>query len=206
MFYIYQHHDPRNWDLVYIGLTDNLERRMKQHHFRSDSPVYPLAKELRSLGLQLHSCVLDSNPDFEVAKELEKKYIKEKKPILNTTHNVTSDVDSTRRLGQPVHQTETQRIALTQQSQKSMLWCAPVSPELIMRDFVGRHDKQAVYIDVRYAGALAALAKLVHKGNKTDLINEMIEDFLNKYAQVLYDNEDVVQIKEDDIRKKHHID
>jgi len=87
-----------------------------------------------------------------------------------------------------------------------MLWCAPVSPELIMRDFVGRHDKQAVYIDVRYAGALAALAKLVHKGNKTDLINEMIEDLLNKYAQVLYDNENVVQIKEDEIRKKHHID
>lgn len=91
MFYIYQYHDPRTWDLVYIGLTDNLERRMKQHLFRSDSPVYPLAAELRSLGLQLHSSILDSNPDFEVAKELEKKYIKEKKPIMNSIHNITSD-------------------------------------------------------------------------------------------------------------------
>jgi GIY-YIG catalytic domain len=93
MFFIYQYHDPRSWDLVYIGMTDNLERRMKQHFFRSNSPVYPLAKELRDLGLQLHSSILDSNPDFEVAKGLEKKYIQEKKPILNTIHNITSDVD-----------------------------------------------------------------------------------------------------------------
>jgi hypothetical protein len=93
MFYIYQYHDPRTWDLVYIGLTDNLERRMKQHLFRSSSPVFPLAKELRGLGLQLHSSILDSNPDFEVARGLEKKYIQEKKPILNTVHNITSDVD-----------------------------------------------------------------------------------------------------------------
>ncbi len=98
MFFIYQYHDPRNWDLVYIGLTDNLERRMKQHLFRSDSPVYPLAKELRELGLQLHSSILDSNSDLEVARGLEAKYIKEKKPILNTAHNVTSDVDQVKRV------------------------------------------------------------------------------------------------------------
>jgi len=180
---------------------------MKQHLFRNDSPVYQLAAELRSLGLQLHSSILDSHADLEVARRLERKYIQEKNPILNTVHNKYSDVESIRRPEQPVHQIETQQADLTQsQQQKSMLWCEPASPELIMRDFVGRHDKQAIYVDVRYAGALAALAKLVHKGNKTDLINEMIEDLLNKHSQVLYGNEDVVHIKEDEIRKKHHFD
>lgn len=87
-----------------------------------------------------------------------------------------------------------------------MLWNTQPSAELILRDFVQRHDKQAIYVDVRYAGALAALAKLVHKGNKTDLINEMIEDLLQKYSQLLNEREDVVRAKEDEIRKKHHID
>lgn len=90
--------------------------------------------------------------------------------------------------------------------QPSMLWNTPASPELILRDFVQRHDKQAVYVDVRYAGALGALAKLLHKGNKTDLINEMIEDLLEKHSQLLNENEALVRILEDQIRKKHHID
>ena len=93
MFFIYQYHDPRTWDLVYIGLTDNLERRMKQHLLRSDSPLYPLASELRGLGLQLHSSILDSHADLETAKQLEKKYIQEKKPILNTVYNMVSSID-----------------------------------------------------------------------------------------------------------------
>ncbi len=90
--------------------------------------------------------------------------------------------------------------------QPSMLWNTPPSADLVLRDFIQRHDKQAIYVDVRYAGALAALAKLVHKGNKTDMLNEMIEDMLNKYSQVLIEREDVVRAKEDEIRKKHHID
>lgn len=94
MFFIYQYHDPRTWDLVYIGLTDNLERRMKQHFYRADSPVYPLAKELRGLGLRLHASVLDQHADLKVARELERKHIQEKKPILNTTHNKMFDVES----------------------------------------------------------------------------------------------------------------
>ena len=104
-----------------------------------------------------------------------------------------------------MRQPEPQQMPIAQ-TEQSMLWNSKPSADLILRDFVQRHDKQAIYVDVRYAGALAALAKLVHKGNKTDLINEMIEDLLNKYAQVLYDNEDVVRIKEDEVRKKHHID
>lgn len=87
-----------------------------------------------------------------------------------------------------------------------MLWNTQPSADLVLRDFVQRHDKQAIYVDVRYAGALAALAKLVHKGNKTDLMNEMIEDILQKYSQILIDREDVVRAKEDEVRKKHHID
>ena len=108
-----------------------------------------------------------------------------------------------------ISQREPQQTALLQAQetqQPSMLWNTQPSPELILRDFVQRHDKQAVYIDVRYAGALAALAKLIHKGNKTDLINEMIEDILQKYSDLLNQNEALVRILEDQIRKKHHID
>lgn len=97
---------------------------------------------------------------------------------------------------QPIEQPQTGQLPL---------WCTPPSAEIILRDFVQRHDKQAIYVDIRYAGALAALAKLVHKGNKTELINEMIEDILKKYAELLYDNEELVKILEAEIRKKHHI-
>ncbi len=87
-----------------------------------------------------------------------------------------------------ISQPEPQQTALPQPKQSEqvpMLWNTPPSAELVLRDFVQRHDKQAIYVDVRYAGALAALAKLVHKGNKTDLMNEMIEDLLQKYSQLL---------------------
>ncbi len=109
---------------------------------------------------------------------------------------------------QPEPEPEPARVepAPSQPEQVPLLWNTPPSPELILRDFVQRHDKQAVYIDVRYVGALAALAKLNHKGNKTDLINEMIEDLLQKYGQLLRDNEALVRLLEEQVRKKHHID
>lgn len=108
-----------------------------------------------------------------------------------------------------ISHSEPQQTALPQPKQaeqEPMLWNTPASPDLILRDFVQRHDKQAVYIDVRYAGALAALAKLIHKGNKTDLINEMVEDLLEKYSQLLNQNEALVRKLEDKVREKHHID
>lgn len=94
---------------------------------------------------------------------------------------------------------------VTQPDEQQLLWCTPPSAEIILRDFVQRHDKQAIYVDIRYAGVLAALAKLVHKGNKTELINEMIEDILKKYSELLHNNEELVKILEAEIRKKHHI-
>lgn len=108
-----------------------------------------------------------------------------------------------------ISQPQTQETTLPPQQETQhvpMLWNTTASPELILRDFVQRHDKQAIYMDVRYAGAMTALAKLLHKGNKTDLINEMVEDLLQKHSQLLNDNEDLVRILEDQIRKKHHID
>lgn len=107
----------------------------------------------------------------------------------------------------PVSQPEPQQAPLPQHTEQApMLWNTSASPQLILRDFVQRHDKQAVYVDVRYAGAMAALAKLLHKGNKTELINEMIEDLLQKHSQLLRDNEELVRILEEGVRKKHHID
>ena len=65
-----------------------------------------------------------------------------------------------------ISQPEPQQTALPQPQQveqPSMLWNTPPSADLVLRDFVQRHDKQAIYVDVRYAGALTALAKLVHQ-------------------------------------------
>lgn len=72
-----------------------------------------------------------------------------------------------------------------------------------MRPFDKRHDRQTIYIDIRYAGALDALAKLVHRGNKTELVNEMVEDLLEKHANLLQKNEALVRLLEEQYRKKH---
>lgn len=84
-----------------------------------------------------------------------------------------------------------------------LLYNSPPSPEFIVRAFDKRHDRQTIYIDIRYAGALDALAKLMHRGNKTELVNEMIEDLLKKHADLLQKNEALVRLLEEQYRKKH---
>jgi hypothetical protein len=103
---------------------------------------------------------------------------------------------------QPEPQPEPQPPAAAPES-SPLLYNSPPSPEFIIRAFDKRHDRQTIYIDIRYAGALDALAKLMHRGNKTELMNEMIEDLLKKHADLLQKNEALVRLLEEQYRKKH---
>jgi len=87
----------------------------------------------------------------------------------------------------------------------SLLYNTPAPPEYVLRPFEDRHDRQTIYIDCRKAGALDALTKLVARGNKTDFFEEMVNDILAKYADVLQANGEMVQILEQKYRKKHNL-
>jgi hypothetical protein len=86
-----------------------------------------------------------------------------------------------------------------------LLYNSPAPPEYTLRPFEQRHDRQTIYIDARKAGALDALVKLVKKGNKTDLVEEMVNDILEKHAQVLQENTELVRLLEERYRKKHNL-
>jgi predicted GIY-YIG superfamily endonuclease len=86
MHLIYEFDDPRDNSVIYIGLTNNLERRVKEHVKRG--LLYPLAQELRALGLALSLSVIDSASDQQDGRHLEKKWIQKKKPLLNYAHNM----------------------------------------------------------------------------------------------------------------------
>lgn len=92
-----------------------------------------------------------------------------------------------------------------QQHQSALLYNSPAPPEYILRPFELRHDRQTVYFDARKAGALDALVKLVAKGNKTELLDEMLDDLFAKYAAQLQANEELVKIAEAKYRKKHNL-
>jgi hypothetical protein len=94
-------------------------------------------------------------------------------------------------------------VAAAPEGASPLLYNSPPAPEFILRPFDKRHDRQTIYIDIRYAGALDALAKLEHRGNKTELVNEMVEDLLKKHADLLQKNEALVQLLEEQYRKKH---
>lgn len=86
-----------------------------------------------------------------------------------------------------------------------LLYNTPAPPEYVLRAFEQRHDRQTIYIDARLAGALDALTKLVARGNKTDLVDEMVSDMLAKYEHVLQENVEMVRILEEKYRKKHNL-
>ncbi len=91
------------------------------------------------------------------------------------------------------------------EQRSSLMYNTPPPPDYILRQFEQRHDRQTIYIDARKAGALDALVKLVARGNKTDLVDEMVSDILEKHAQALQNNEELVGILEERYRRKHNL-
>lgn len=87
----------------------------------------------------------------------------------------------------------------------SLLYNSPPPAEFMVRPFEQQHDRQTIYINARKAGALDALVTLVTKGNKTDLVDIMIDDLIEKYAELLQGNEELVILKEEKYRKKHNL-
>ncbi|MHB8596740.1 MAG: hypothetical protein ACYDER_08015 [Ktedonobacteraceae bacterium] len=92
-----------------------------------------------------------------------------------------------------------------QRRPSSLLYNTQPPPDYILRPFEQRHDRQTIYIDARKAGALDALVKLVARNNKTDLVDQMVNDILAKYADVLQENEELVKLLEEKYRKKHNL-
>ena len=101
--------------------------------------------------------------------------------------------------------TQRSSAATSDEQQVLLLYNTPAPPEYILRAFEQRHDRQTIYVDARKAGALDALVKLVARGNKTDLYDEMVNDILAKHADVLQGNEEMVRILEDRYKKKHNL-
>src|SRR5258708_3722360 len=69
--------------------------------------------------------------------------------------------------------------------QVSLLYNTQPAPDYILRPFEQKHDRQTIYIDARKAGAVDALIELVAEGNKTKLVEMMINDILTKYESEL---------------------
>lgn|SRR5262245_1218546 len=81
---IYEFDDNRSGDVIYIGLTNDLKRRVKQHLYRKESMIRPLAQNLSVSVIDWHS-------DLQEARKLEKMWIQRKRPLLNTAHNIASN-------------------------------------------------------------------------------------------------------------------
>lgn len=95
--------------------------------------------------------------------------------------------------------------ATHQQQQDPLLYNTQPPASYILRPFEQRHDRQTIYLDARKAGAVDALVELVAKGNKTELVAMMVDDLLTKYAPLLQENAELVQILEEKYRKKHNL-
>lgn len=86
MYDIYQFDDQRDKTVIYIGMTNNLARRIRQH-LSKDGLLYPLFQELRAEGLELLPSIIASTNYIEEARQIEKEQIQHKKPLLNRIHN-----------------------------------------------------------------------------------------------------------------------
>ena len=86
-----------------------------------------------------------------------------------------------------------------------LLYTSKPSAQFMLRPFEQQHDRQTIYINTYFAGALDALVQLVADGNKTKLVDEMVRDLLKKHERVLRENEELVRLTEEKYRKKHNL-
>lgn len=84
---IYQYADPQSQEIMYIGVTNNPVRRFKQHKKNSKGACYQWLQELEEQGLEPLITIIDKEINLNIARALEKKHIKDKKPQLNISAN-----------------------------------------------------------------------------------------------------------------------
>lgn len=85
---IYRFKDPRDQQIIYIGLTSDPERRYREHISKGGT-LYPIAQELAAEGLQLIFEIIEKVTGLKNAFKLERDYIRHDKPLLNIIHNTT---------------------------------------------------------------------------------------------------------------------
>lgn len=83
---IYHFADPRDNEEIYIGLTNNPDRRYREHTSKSGL-LYPLVQELAKEGLRLIFGILETTQGIDNAYAAEKKQIRQHKPLLNILNN-----------------------------------------------------------------------------------------------------------------------
>lgn len=86
LYSIYRFTDPRDKAIIYIGLTNNPDRRYREHA-RENGLLYPLSQELAEEGLQLIFEILETTVGLKNAFKLEKTYIQQYQPLLNILNN-----------------------------------------------------------------------------------------------------------------------
>ena len=91
-----------------------------------------------------------------------------------------------------------------QEEQQAFLWNSRPPVGFTDRRFEYRHKRQAIYVNVRYAGAFQALIRITEK-RKNTIIQSMILRLLQENEQLLLENADEVRYYEDKIRQEFHL-
>jgi len=78
--------DPRNRDFLYVGITQNLFRRLSQHRSSKQSAVYDRIQAIEADGPRVEYCVFGIFPDLESAAFLEKNLVVCLPQIYNETY------------------------------------------------------------------------------------------------------------------------
>lgn len=84
---VYKYTHPTTKKALYIGITNNPQRRHAEHSRSPKSALFEILKELREQGLDVIYEFLATDCDLHTARWLEKHSIKVNKPLLNIVSN-----------------------------------------------------------------------------------------------------------------------
>lgn len=88
LYSIYRFRDPRDQAVIYVGVTNNPDRRYRQHVGKRGL-LYPLIQELAAKGLMIIFEIIETIDGFDNASQREREHIQQNKPLLNSIHNST---------------------------------------------------------------------------------------------------------------------
>lgn len=83
---VYRFRDPRDQEIIYIGLTSDPERRYREHTSKGGT-LYALSQELATEGLQLIFEIFKKAHNIKDGLRIERESIQEYQPPLNVIHN-----------------------------------------------------------------------------------------------------------------------